>query len=870
MFAAHTPRLVHGMPDAMQNPVTPMATPHQSNALSGISADVRNVTQPAVAESYPNQVERLICEGQAIQPGNTNRDYKKIQEEFVFWAQNEYGNADVDENKLFGFMFYTSYRKLRSPRSWKMQRDLMNDFHSTLRRHELPPERPNSENDFVFANPGNQKYIGISTFDKTISAVKELATLAAMRRAGRHLSTATAHDRQITTRHLSSARLDFLAKHVQRRATHLAVLDFKEKLQPKDLAFHMIPHISKIEELFWQSTAGQAIKPAMAGLRNRFFYLFSLSGFAARGYNIEKSKLSDFHDLMMEKPDFGDPTPVYHVLRLTMLITKATRGGGKAVVASLLRALKPEMCGVGAFALYLMARFFISQEDEDLDFSRNEEWFNINLMVSQHVTSHTNDKEPIKNRQYDQALRRIFNQLNIPFRHTIHFGRSEGPTILSWKEARDESSEVHGAWHRTNSAFDKAYHSGIDWGALRLASGHPEEKGRHFNPRTHCMPPESLSKQVFPFVDEQLAKVQQLMASDSSRRQLGSSGSHLSTAFYFLQMMKNMRHVVLQDAAVLILNGRRHTLFDMHPVFQSSEFADFVELMRAHLRDVEVGRRPFHDQMNSLAPGIGTQMHAYQQQNHMLSGQVQRLGSHFDARLTQMDRRLVQIEHMQMRQSSIFCDTINYNFQRLGCHFAEFRMEPLPGSSAGTSVADDGYGEPKSPPDASDASHFCQTVPATQTIQRLSQDVEDATVQRPNLQLPQQWPRQLAKDTIADIYKLWVGSSGSFFEQHGGLKGLERDHRGWMSQNKWSQGDKKIVSRIKNVALAIEAKAEYYAIKQDSTSEQSLDVAMQYYEALRRSDEYKDSTKTLSGIARFFSKAKALRQLEEPEPDDST
>ena len=50
-------------------------------------------------------------------------------------------------------------------------------------------------------------------------------------------------------------------------------------------------------------------------------------------------------------------------------------------------------------------------------------------------------------------------------------------------------------------------------------------------------------------------------------------------------MLKNLRWIILQDAAVLIgVHNRKHKLFDFMPeIFNSKEFKSFTSLMINHL-----------------------------------------------------------------------------------------------------------------------------------------------------------------------------------------------------------------------------------------------------------------------------------------------
>ena len=57
------------------------------------------------------------------------------------------------------------------------------------------------------------------------------------------------------------------------------------------------------------------------------------------------------------------------------------------------------------------------------------------------------------------------------------------------------------------------------------------------------------------------------------------------TAKMFFTLLKNLRWIILQDAAVLIgVHNRKHSLYDsMSAIFQSKEFKSFTSLMMIHM-----------------------------------------------------------------------------------------------------------------------------------------------------------------------------------------------------------------------------------------------------------------------------------------------
>ena len=94
---------------------------------------------------------------------------------------------------------------------------------------------------------------------------------------------------------------------------------------------------------------------------------------------------------------------------------------------------------------------------------------------------------------------------------------------------------------------------------------HAESKGSVFLPWVQVEPPPELQFQILLFVNCAIKYV---------------NANHL-TATAFLNMLLQLQIVVLQDAAEILMSGRKHCLFDL-PVFQCSAFEDFLNLITIH------------------------------------------------------------------------------------------------------------------------------------------------------------------------------------------------------------------------------------------------------------------------------------------------
>jgi len=93
-------------------------------------------------------------------------------------------------------------------------------------------------------------------------------------------------------------------------------------------------------------------------------------------------------------------------------------------------------------------------------------------------------------------------------------------------------------------------------------------------PRSQVAPDENLAKQVFPFADEQLEKVNNAIRNAPR----ATAGNYLGAARGFLSMLIRLRTILLQDAAAMMINHperSNHPLFNtgtLSSVFHTAEF----------------------------------------------------------------------------------------------------------------------------------------------------------------------------------------------------------------------------------------------------------------------------------------------------------
>ena len=206
----------------------------------------------------------------------------------------------------------------------------------------------------------------------------------------------------------------------------------------------------------------------------------------------------------------------------------------------------------------------------------------------------------------DESYRRklivVLKSLGLPTNNQVHIGRKNGTMELEMNEVRPELIKKLGNWGADEQ--DKGYSSNMPPQPLRVKAGFDARQGLHYNPRTTCDPPNELVQMIFPFIE---AAELDVSAYESNNGVTSDDPEYCAkekvTAKAFLSLLKRLRIVVLQDAAVLVgKEGRNHAVL-MLPVFQTSLFREFKESMTAHL-EASASSNPSDARLEHVLPGV--------------------------------------------------------------------------------------------------------------------------------------------------------------------------------------------------------------------------------------------------------------------------
>ena len=221
-------------------------------------------------------------------------------------------------------------------------------------------------------------------------------------------------------------------------------------------------------------------------------------------------------------------------------------------------------CPIGALAMYLHSRFELTGEGEKLDFSQNSSWFNVKLLIDPRGS---NNEVSVSDQNYANSIKEVCRSLNIASKHFIHFGRGVGSVLAELDELDGHHIQDLGNWNV--DVRRDVYSAKLPMKAMWVMGGHPEAKGSVFLPRAGVQPPENLQKRIFPFVETAITSIR-------------TDGSTYQTALAFLNVLKRLRVVLLQDVAAMMILGRLHYLFE-YPVFKHADFVQFISDLHQHI-----------------------------------------------------------------------------------------------------------------------------------------------------------------------------------------------------------------------------------------------------------------------------------------------
>jgi len=577
-----------------------------------------------IVRSQLRQTTNLIAK-QTIRE-NTKKAYNPKIEEFKEFLDYQFrttsienGRYTVTQEKVEIFMHYQSYRNKQPPTG--KAKNVTDHF----RPHdyvEVMDTYGDCSEDTVIDDP--LQGIGSSAFAQYKAAIKSLweEQRQDQRNSVSHWDGIWNQSLQNMFRMLTSR-----GRRVDRR-------NYKEKMNHETTHYGAVDQVQQIEDAFFAEGLSTNARKTFSSLRNRFIFLMTTQGIL-RGESLFKAELSDFFGVSVFREHL-DAHPLYIVV--CQIATGKTNKDLK-LYGRIARHKDPRLCAVGAFAFYLFFRFSCTGEfdngsggfdNDKYDFTENNRWFDIKLLVDLQSGAHHGYTNAIRNQPYADAIKRHCRELNIPTNHFVHVGRVLGSYMSEVNEDPTEELRKLGNWDPTTQ--EKFYSTKLPTKILRSKAGFNRGDGIHINPRVAVMPPDELVSQVFPWLDAAADQVAAADAIDNKDRY---------TAHAFLRMMQQLRIVILQDAACFAEDSVRskHAVLNL-PVFKSEAFGTFRRQMH---NVVSASENPLDASLEVVLPGVHERLNALQSGMNSMQSHGQMLNT-----------MVAQLQQLQTSQSAGF------------------------------------------------------------------------------------------------------------------------------------------------------------------------------------------------------------------------
>ena len=206
-------------------------------------------------------------------------------------------------------------------------------------------------------------------------------------------------------------------------------------------------------------------------------------------------------------------------------------------------------CPLGAVAFHFFTCWHLDLECQPY-LATSQEWFNLQFAPVR--------RGPAKEITYNshlEAMKKCLGSLQMSSAAKTHIGRGSGARMAERGGATEGDIRRLGRWN--SQALAGCYLTSLPWLALRTMAGFPPETGYFHIKRAAVDPPQVLQCRLFPWVDSYSDDW------EGWERTLAAQG--------FIRLLKYLRIIILQDAAVLIDENRHHPLFH-HEIFVLQSF----------------------------------------------------------------------------------------------------------------------------------------------------------------------------------------------------------------------------------------------------------------------------------------------------------
>jgi hypothetical protein len=274
-----------------------------------------------------------------------------------------------------------------------------------------------------------------------------------------------------------------------------------------------------------------------------------------------------------------------------------TNQTGRCEYAATIRNKDYKVCALGALAMYFFMRWHISNEPFP-DFSRNEAWYDIKVFK----TNCGDLTEQMDYKTQYNSICKAFEACGVNSAKKTHAGRGCGARHAEIAGASEDQLRRHGRWNV--QSMESSYLTGLPRQSIRFVNGFPGAGGQFWLPRDAIHPPDSLLSKVFPEVDVVLPLVENGYDSSMTDEVCTSSGYPRTICGQgFLNLLKQMRVIFIQDSVFLRIDNPHHLIFS-NKLFQEPDYikyeADLLEACRTQISPQQISIRNVVPEIESV------------------------------------------------------------------------------------------------------------------------------------------------------------------------------------------------------------------------------------------------------------------------------
>jgi Centromere DNA-binding protein complex CBF3 subunit, domain 2/Transcriptional activator of glycolytic enzymes len=403
-------------------------------------------------------------------------------------------------------------------------------------------------------------------------------------------------------------------------------------------------HMERIVRACWTCFQNRSnrVQTIPSYLRTAVDFLLS-HAMLLRGETRRTAQLADLFTLTLENEG---PTPCKALLLI--IANGKTNQVGRIEYGTVVRHQNVLLCTISQLAFYLFYRWNIVREPVP-SFQRRHDWYDIHLLLG------AKREVPLSYAIQLEWINDVFRLADLAAFKKTHLGRSQGARYAELSGVSEGQIRRAGRWN--NDALTNCYLTAIPRQFVRSMAGFPPEpQGNFYLPRAKILPPSSLLRTLWPWIDEwqhwfasNIAQSKEARTKDSpaSYEYISPRSIPLETedredlaAQGFLRLLAELRTILLQDSVLLRREFPEHPIWQ-DPIFVRDDYRGFAEDVERSLLETD---EPEAIRLRRIVPDLTTTI--TNSHRDLVRG-LDLLDSRTTARLDTVIRRIEDMQNLR-------------------------------------------------------------------------------------------------------------------------------------------------------------------------------------------------------------------------------